>query len=112
MIPVSISFPDLPPSSAVEYVINEKINKLERRFPRITSCRVAVESPHHHHQKGRIFHIQIKAHVPGEELVVSREPAKNMAHADIYVAIRDAFKALTRQLEDYYSKRREHVKIA
>jgi hypothetical protein len=37
--------------------------------------------------------------VPGREIVVGREPA-NHAHDDMNVAIRDAFDAARRQLED------------
>ena len=43
--------------------------------------------------------------VPGTELVVKRE-----SHEDIYVAIRDAFDAARRQLEDYARHQRGDVK--
>jgi len=48
--------------------------------------------------------------VPDEEIVVSREHDLHHSHADPYVAIRDAFDAARRQLEDYARRRRQHVK--
>jgi len=43
--------------------------------------------------------------VPGAELV-----ANHTQHEDVYVAIRDAFDAMSRQLEDYARKQRGEVK--
>ena len=48
--------------------------------------------------------------VPEREIVVNRNGPKNQAHADVYVAIRDAFAAAGRQLEDHASKLRGDVK--
>src|SRR5450756_2642710 len=46
----------------------------------------------------------------GKELVVNREPGDRNAHQDIYVAIRDAFSAMERQLRDYAQRRRGEIK--
>ena len=44
--------------------------------------------------------------VPGAaDISVSREPAATGAHEDVYVTIRDAFKAARRQLQDVLRKR-------
>ena len=90
--------------------IREKADKLERFHSHIMSCRVAVESEHHHHHQGNQYHIRIDITVPRKELVISREHHDNHAHEDIYVAIRDAFEAATRQLEDYTRIQRGEVK--
>ncbi len=74
------------------------------------ACRVVVEAPHKHHHRGNIYHVRIDITVPDEELVVSRDPGQQQTHDDVYVAIRDAFKAARRQLEDYARKRRGDVK--
>jgi len=48
--------------------------------------------------------------VPGGELVANREPDEHHAYSDVYVAIRDAFDAMRRQLEDYARRQRGQVK--
>jgi cold shock CspA family protein len=71
---------------------------------------VAVETPHRHHHRGNLFHVRIDITVPGRELVVGRSPAAHHAHEDVYVAIRDAFRAAARQLEDHARLVRGEVK--
>jgi ribosomal subunit interface protein len=101
-IPLEISFKDMERSDAVEARIREKAEKkLERHAGRITSCRVVVQAPHRHHTHGNCYEIRIDIHVPGEELVVTREGGNDPAHSDVYVAIRDAFDAAARQLDDF-----------
>jgi ribosomal subunit interface protein len=108
-IPLQITFRGIPHSDAVEAKIREKAGKLDKFYSHIMSCRVAVEAEHHHHQ-GNQYHIRIDITTPSKELVVSREHHDKQAHEDIYVAIRDAFNAATRQLEDYSRVQRGDVK--
>ena len=109
-IPLQIIFRGIPHSDAVEARIREKVDKLDRFHSHIMSCRVAVESEHQHHHQGNQYHIRIDITTPRKELVVSREHHDKQAHEDIYVAIRDAFNAATRQLEDYSRIKRGRVK--
>jgi ribosomal subunit interface protein len=104
-IPLEISFKNMEKSEAVEARIREKAEKkLERYAARITSCRVIVEAPTRHHTHGTCFDVRIDIHVPGEELVVTRE-ASDPAHTDVYVAIRDAFDAACRQLDSLVQRK-------
>lgn len=117
--PLQITFRHMEVSPAVEARIHEEVAALEHFFNRINSCRVVVEAPHQHHQRGRGFHINIDLRVPGSEIVVNHEPSLHGSlargetdewekhletqpdHKDIYVSIRDAFAAARRQLEDH-----------
>lgn len=109
-IPLQITFKNLEPSEFIEANVREKAEKLERFAEHITSCRVVIETPHRHHHKGNLYHVRIDITLPGEEIVTSRHPDKHHAHEDVYVAIRDAFDATRRQLEDYVRRRRGKVK--
>ena len=109
-IPLKITFNNMEPSPAVEAAIREKADKLEQFADAITSCRVIVEAPHQHHHKGNLYRIKVDVTLPGKEIVTNRNPSQHHAHEDIYVAIRDAFNAERRQLEDYLRKRRGKVK--
>jgi cold shock CspA family protein len=57
-----------------------------------------------------LYHVRIDLTVPGAELVASREPHDNHAHEDVYVAIRDAFDAMRRQLEAHARRQRGDIK--
>lgn len=109
-IPLQITFKGVKPSEAVEANIREKVEKLERFSNHLMSCHVVVEAPHRHGHKGKLYHISIDLGLVGGELAVSHQGPLDHAHEDIYVAIRDAFDAAVRQLEDYDRKRRGQVK--
>ena len=110
-IPLQITFRGVPHSDDVDARIREKATKLERFFSHIMSCRIAVEAEHHHHHhQGNQYHIRIDITTPHKEFVISREHYDKQSHEDIYVAIRDAFNATTRQLEDYSRIQRGEIK--
>lgn len=108
--PLRITYRRVDPSDAIESDIREKVEKLEQFCDDIIGCNVVIEAPHRHHHQGSLFHVRIDLTVPSKELVVSREPHQHHAHEDAYVAIRDAFDEMRRQLEDYVRTRRAHVK--
>jgi len=110
-IPLQITFRNMTPSPAVRARIREHVEKLEHIHDRIMSCRVVIRSPHRHHRKGHIFHVSIDAKVPGSEVAVNRDPGEHHAHEDVYVAVRDAFDALARRLQDVARRRRGDVKV-
>ncbi|MBI5164988.1 MAG: ribosome-associated translation inhibitor RaiA [Magnetospirillum sp.] len=114
-IPLQITFHGIDHSDAVEERVREKVGKLEQFYDRITSCRVAIESHHRNvsnlHHKGEPFHIRIDLKVPGTELVVKRDPKDSHVNEDIYVALRDAFQAMERQLKEFATRQRETAKV-
>ena len=105
-VPFQITFRDMEGSPSVWLAIQKRIGKLEQFFDRIVRCEVVVSTPHRHHRKGRIRHIQVHLQLPGHDIYINREPEIKSAHFDIYVAVRDAFDTLDRKLEDYVRKMR------
>lgn len=97
--PVQITFRDIETSDAVAARIEERAKRLERINKRIVGCHVVVAAPHRHAHKGTLYSIQIDLTLPGGELVVNREHHDKHAHEDAYVAIRDAFNAMEKQLK-------------
>lgn len=109
-IPLQVRFHNLEPSLSIETAVRKHAEKLELFRDDIVSCRVTIESPHKHKHKGRLYHIVIDVRTEGDEIAVSRMPDDEQAHEDIYVAIRDAFNAARRQLQDRLKIQRGHVK--
>lgn len=109
-IPPEISFRDVEPSDQVRSRLDEEIAKLERYYDGIIGCRVMVEVPHKRHETGNLYHVRIDVTVPGQELVVSRDPPKKQKREEIETAIVDAFAAMRRQVEEYSRKQRREVK--
>lgn len=109
-LPLEVTFRNLPRSEAVEASVREHAERLDRFHPRIMGCRVAIEASHRHHHKGNVYRVRVDITVPGGEIVASRTPGEHQAHEDLYVAVRDAFDAVRRQLEDHARRRRGEVK--
>jgi ribosomal subunit interface protein len=109
-LPLQITFRDLPHSESIERHVRRRALKLDRFFERIMGCRVVVQVPHRRHQHGKRYHVRVDMTVPGNELVVARDPAKNLHHEDMHAAIDDAFDDAERVLEDYARKLRREVK--
>jgi len=107
---VQITFRHMDPSVAMEAKAREQAQRLERFYDRITSCRVVIEAPHKHHNKGNLYHVGIELTVPDDKLVISRDREQHHANEDPYVAIRDAFDAMRGRLESYVMRRRRDVK--
>jgi len=108
--PLDISFRNMDPSPAVEERIREKAVKLERFHNRIIGCTVVVEAPHRHQHKGKLYSVHIDISVPGKDLIVDRAKPLDHAHEDVYLAVRDAFNAAARRLEDHTRRMRGDVK--
>jgi len=112
--PITIHFHNLEHSDAVETRIRERAEKLERFAHRIERLNVHVEvtrSMAQQHAKGQMYSVRLDAHIPGEEIVVSRDPGKTEDHEDLYKVIRDAFDTLTRRLSEHEDKVRDLHRI-
>ncbi len=96
--PMTINFRNIGPSDAVEAEIRRRADKLQRLNDHWQSFEVTVEAPHTNQTKGNQFQVHIDMKVPGAHLVISHDPGNSDAHDDIYVAIRDAFRAARRRL--------------
>jgi ribosome-associated translation inhibitor RaiA len=99
-VPLQISFRGMDPSPALERRIRDKVTRLERYHDRLMSCTVVVDARTRRPHKGKIYRIGIDLRGPGFEIAVGKAGRRNPAHADITVALRDAFDAAARQLED------------
>jgi hypothetical protein len=125
-----VTFHGMAHSIELERDVAERIAWLERFYPAIVSCRVAVDVPHRHRRAGRHFHVVIELTVPGREpIVVRHEPSvhgplkdasakKHLKESDLdsvyryaRVAVHDAFKAARRRLQDFARLQRGAVKI-
>jgi cold shock CspA family protein len=129
LIPTQITFRGLEHSDALEAVIRERVAWLEQFYGGIVGCRVLVELPHRHRRDGQHFHVRLDITVPGgPPIVVSHEPSLHGPAKDVEeeahrkeseiegvnryanVAVRQAFDAARRQVQDFVREQRGAVK--
>jgi len=97
-------------SPALENFVRTWTLKLEHVYPRISRCNVVIERPHQHKRHGQRVHVRVSLSVPGCDAIVSGDHSLDGAHEDAYVAIRDAFRAARRQLDERVRRRRHDAK--
>ena len=108
--PLQITFRHMNSSPAVEQTVRGHLTYLEQHFDNISGCRVVIEPPPAHRNKGGPFLVRVDLTVPGRELVAVSGRGDQGEHADAYVAIRDAFTAMERQLDGFVRRRRDTPK--
>jgi ribosomal subunit interface protein len=104
MLPLQMTVRNLTLTEAAKEEMRQKASKLNRYYDPIVRCRVTVDAPHRHQRKGIAYDIRIDLTVPGTELVVKR------SSENLNAAIRDAFDAARRQLEDFARCQRGDIK--
>jgi ribosomal subunit interface protein len=109
--PLEIAFQNSEPSEAVRSEIERQAKRLEKFFDRITSCRVTVIVPQTRHRHGDLFKIDIRIALPEhKDVIVSRTHGDAQEHEHVLVAIKDAFAAAQRQIEDCAREMRSPAK--
>ncbi|MBI4503152.1 MAG: HPF/RaiA family ribosome-associated protein [Gemmatimonadetes bacterium] len=102
---LQIAMRDVALPDGAEAAIRAEAARLNSFYDRLVSCRVLVETPHRHLREGALYNVRIDLTLPGGELVVKRQPEK-----DLLSAIQRAFEAARRRLEDYARVQRGAVK--
>lgn len=111
-VPVEIAFHNLESSDGAEDSIREHIDRLERIFGRMTTCRVRVDQ-RNQNSNGTIppvVHIEIS--LPGhKDIVVAHEPdhlQRKFQAPDLHNAINEAFRIAERRLSKFKDKITDH----
>lgn len=105
-LPVQIQFHGMDGSDALTANVQEHVLKLEALASDIMACRVLIDLEQKHKHQGRPIGVRIDLTLPGHELVVNR-----VQHEDAYVALRDAFDSMKRQLREVNRRRKRQEKL-
>lgn len=100
-----ITYKNIPPSAALSVAITDNAERLAEMCERISHLRVSVEAVNPGHRKGVQYHVHIELGIPGKALFVSRDADENRANEDAYMAVREAFRAMKRQLAEHLNVR-------
>lgn len=108
---LTISYRNLAPSPALETVVRRRAAKLMKLGrDRLIACHVVIAAPNRRRQQGKLYAVNVQLELPRGSIPVNRNPPQDHAHESAHVAIRDAFDAALRRLEDFRRKLDGHVK--
>jgi ribosome-associated translation inhibitor RaiA len=105
-LPLQVTFRDLVPLPSLEGDIRRRAAKLEEFAPDLSSCHVVVEASGNRHHQGHRYLVKIDLRLPGEAIFTGQ----HHGNEDIELAVRGAFDAMARRLEDHVRQRRGQVK--
>ncbi|MBK5912283.1 hypothetical protein CCR85_12360 [Rhodothalassium salexigens] len=110
-VPPQIAFENFDPPPAVRARVERELDKLDALFAGLISAHVVVRAPGRHRVQGDLYDVSIHLTLPqGRAVAVTRHPPERQAHQDVLVAIRDAFDAARRQLQDAVREMRGQIK--
>jgi len=109
-LPLQITFRHMDPSPALATRIRALVLRLAKFDARITHCHVIVAPPPRHRRHGALYDFHIDIGLPEQVIAVRRARSGAPAHEDPFVALRDAFRAARRKLEDYRRTRQGAIK--
>jgi ribosome-associated translation inhibitor RaiA len=105
-LPLQVTFRDMAPLPSLEGEIRRRAAKLEQFAPDLVSCHVVVEASGNRHHQGHRYAVKIDVRVPGEQMFTG----EHQADEEIGIAVREAFDAMARRLEDHARRQRGQVK--
>lgn len=111
-VPLDIRFQDVDRSEWSENFIRRQVERLERYADDMISCRVTVSRPHRSQQSGQPYHVVVEVTLPPQmDLAAVVEPVEVPGQSELRNVLREAFKAMERQLIKAKNLRRGDVKF-
>lgn len=108
---LDVHFHGIEKSDALEAKVREKFNKLQKHFDRINSCRVVLEAPNRNNAKAKLFQVKIEIAIPGQKpIIINHEREGGNPQDDLGLALRDAFDAARRRVDDLATKLAERAR--
>jgi cold shock CspA family protein len=109
--PIEIAFQHCKPSEEIRAEVAKQAKRLEKFSDRITSCHVAIAGPQTRHRQGDLFKIDVRIAMPEHrDVIVTRTHGDAPEREHPLVAVREAFDAAVRQIEDLARETRDQVK--
>lgn len=106
--PLEVSVTDIDKTEALESLIDERGERLERVCADLVSCHVAVSRPHEHQNSGSGYRVRVEARVPPNQQFISTEHSSHGdLHDQVETVVRRAFEAMERQLKEHSERVRD-----
>jgi hypothetical protein len=97
--PCHIAFKGMDPSEAGRVEVRAWLDRLGPLTTRMIAGQVVIEAIDEGRRDDRRYHVRMELTMPEGVVSVGPDHPSNGAHEDVYVAIRNAFRAARRQLE-------------
>lgn len=107
---LTVTFQGMEPSPALRHEIERRAAKLERLAKLPLTCDVTVRQQEQRHLQGNRYGVHAHLTAPGITMEAGKTPRADHTHEDPYLAVRDTFDALRRQIAEHIRMRHAAVK--
>ncbi len=109
--PLRVTFQGGETSDALDSVVREHVESLERLYGRMTACHVIVQIPDRRHRTNNLYRVNVHIVLPGGiNIDIDQTPQADDRYAIPQFAVNDAFRRAKRLLTDRAKKQRGEVK--
>jgi ribosome-associated translation inhibitor RaiA len=109
--PLRISFQGSDVSEALNQMIVEHVDALERLYGRLTACHVVIRVPDKHHRTSGLYNANIHMTLPGGiDINIDHTPQADERFSSPQFAVGDAFRRAKRLIKEQVHKQRGNVK--
>lgn len=110
-VPLEIAYKDVEKTQILEDVINHQVERLDKAVDGVISCRIALERPHKHPERGSGYRVLVIVRLPPtHEVVVKRDSTQGELHDALPAIVKEAFEAATRQCREIRRQQLGEVK--
>lgn len=100
-IPLQLTFQGIDPSVSARAAVEHEVELLEKHNSHLIGCRVSLTASGNNHHNGSGFQVHIWLTIPPHEnIVVDHAQSRNARHEKLEGAIKNAFAAARRQIDD------------
>ncbi|TVR52135.1 MAG: HPF/RaiA family ribosome-associated protein [Gemmatimonadales bacterium] len=109
-VPPEIAFRGLEPTDSLKVLILEGIEKLEKVYPNLISCRTVVTDDTPSRHSGHTYRVRLEVGIPKHNVIVDKRDPESIEHKDVTQAIREAFSIARKRLLEIKERQSGDVK--
>lgn len=99
--PLQLSFKNIEGSEAVKSIVRDRVDRLDRLYPKLIGCRVVIEAPHRSAQGARPpLGISVEAEIPGKPMIVVKDMEERHSPRDHAAVVNRSFDVVERKLDE------------
>lgn len=110
-VPPEIAFRDVEPSDNLKERILDGIDKLEKVYPNLVSCRTTVTDTTPDRHSGNTYRVRLEIGIPSRTIIVDERDPEATDHRTVTQTIREAFQIGRKRLMKAKELQRGEVKM-
>jgi cold shock CspA family protein/ribosome-associated translation inhibitor RaiA len=110
-VPPEIAFRHVQASDHLKSLILDGIDRLEKIYPNLISCRTLVDDMTPDRQNGNEYRVRLEIGIPGSTIIVDKSDSEHTEYRDVTQVINEAFDIARKRVQKAKELQRGDVKV-